>query len=466
MSDIACFLPAPASSWRRRGEPIRPRSPACSPTSPKGSRFELAGLAHFNHSIRGRASEEDEHFCRNLAERLDVGFVAERGDVPAAARKLKASIEDAARQMRYAFLDRARRQSSATHVALGHTRDDQAETLLLNLLRGAGTRGLGGMPRSREAFVRPLLDCSHEELVEWLRERGTAYREDESNRDRRYSRNRLRHDVMPALERAFPGAAAALARAAGLARSDADYLERLAEGALDGASRLDSDGGLVIDAPALAGMPLALARGAVRLAVQRVAGDGFVTAEQTERLVDLVANATGGRLMLPGLQADLAGGQLLLRPRRGRSAAASGDDLPTSSGNSFRATLSIPGEVLLGDGRVVSSELRLEPIGRAAIARLSGPTTAVLDASGCSSLSVRYWRSGDWFRPLGLRGRKKLQDFFVDRKVPRDARAGVPLVVDGDDRIVWVAGHAVSEDFRVSDVTRAVVILKLRGERV
>ena len=121
---------------------------------------------------------------------------------------------------------------------------------------------------------------------------------------------------------------------------------------------------------------------------------------------------------------------------------------------------------MIGDGRAVSSDvLPLSSAGNESI-RLTDRLTAIVDAGRITSLAVRYGRPGDRFRPLGLNGRKKLQDFFVDRKVPREARGRVPLVVDGDDRIVWVAGHAVSEDFRVSGATRAVVILMLRGERV
>jgi tRNA(Ile)-lysidine synthetase-like protein len=136
--------------------------------------------------------------------------------------------------------------------------------------------------------------------------------------------------------------------------------------------------------------------------------------------------------------------------------------------NSFRAALSIPGEVLLGDGLALSSELR--PVGAdfeaAGATVVTDRRSAVVDAGRLSVLAVRYRRPGDRFSPLGLGGRKKLQDYFVDRKVPRAERDRTPLVVDADDRIVWVAGHGIAEDFRVSDGTRAVVILKLRGERV
>ena len=221
----------------------------------------------------------------------------------------------------------------------------------------------------------------------------------------------------------------------------------------------------MIDAAALRQMPYALALRVARLAILDGAKGRFVGLEHAERLVDLAVRGTPGRVMLPGLQADVEDDAVALRPRTGR-ASASAHGRASSSGDSFRAALSIPGEALLGDGRAVSSDVRPAPSAVGESVRLTDPLTAVVDAGLITSLAVRYGRPGDRFRPLGLKGRKKLQDFFVDRKVPREARRRVPLVVDDADRIVWVAGHAVSEDFRVSGATRAVVILKLRGERV
>jgi tRNA(Ile)-lysidine synthase len=222
---------------------------------------------------------------------------------------------------------------------------------------------------------------------------------------------------------------------------------------------------MVIDAAALRQMPYAMARRVARQAIVEAANGRFVGLEHAERLVELAVRGRPGRVLLPGLQAELSGRGLALRPRTGR-AAASPHGRSSSSGNSFRAALSIPGEALLEDGRRVSSDVRPAPSAGGETVKLTDPLTAVVDAGLIKSLAVRHGRPGDRFPPLGMKGRKKLQDFFVDRKVPREERRRVPLVVDGDDRIVWVAGHAVSEDFRVSGATRAVVILKLRGERV
>ena len=427
--------------------------------------IELVGLAHFNHLLRGEAAGEDERFCQALADRLSLPFDAGRGDVRAAARRLGLSIEEAGRRLRYEFLDRAKERAGATHVAVGHTRDDQAETVLMHLLRGAGTLGLGGMPVSREALVRPLVDCGHGELVDYLAAAGVAFREDESNLDPRHLRNRIRHEVIPVLEQIAPTTRQALARAAESARADADYLDELAAGRLAQIAEPEPGAGLTLDARALTGLPIALARRVASLALKQASGGRFVGFDQAERLLALARGSLRGPTALPGVRASLSGsGRLQIVPARGRGRA--GEPAMGAPGIFFRESLSIPGEAVLGDGRALSSELR--PGGLEAVGVLdpgSSRWTAVVDADLVSGLAVRYRRPGDRFRPLGLGGHKKLQDVFVDRRVPRDERDRVPLVVDRDDQIVWVAGYAISEDFRVTGRTRAVVILTVRGER-
>jgi tRNA(Ile)-lysidine synthase len=427
--------------------------------------IDLVGLAHFNHMLRGAAADQDERFCRDLADRFSLAFDAGRGDVRAAARRWGTSIEDAGRRLRYEFLAEARVRAGATHVAVGHTRDDQAETVLLNLLRGAGTLGLGGMPVHRGTFVRPLIDCRHRELVEYLAASGVPFREDESNLDRRHLRNRVRHEVLPVLESVTPSAAAALARAAESARADAEYLDELAAEALTRVVREPTGGAVTLDVTALTALPIVLARRVAGLALRRASGGRFVGFDQIERLLALARGERRGPMALPGVRASVAGsGGLILASATGRGPAQPQN---LRSPRTFSCKLlSIPGEAVIGDRAVLSSELRpggLETVSLGASDL--DPSTGVVDADLVSDLSVRYRRPGDRFHPLGLGGHKKLQDFFVDRKVPRGERDRIPLVVDRDDRIVWIAGYAISEDFRVSEHTRTVVILKLRGER-
>ncbi len=188
----------------------------------------LAGLAHLHHHIRGADADADAAFCRELAARLEIAALVGDADVPAAAKRDGVSIEVAGREARQRFYAEAMTTAGAARVALAHTRDDQAETVLLRLTRGAGTAGLAGMAPRRGPLVRPVLDATRSELQQYLRDRGETWREDATNLDRNIPRNRVRHDVLPHLRTINAQADNALARAADMLRVDADFLETLA----------------------------------------------------------------------------------------------------------------------------------------------------------------------------------------------------------------------------------------------
>jgi tRNA(Ile)-lysidine synthase len=411
--------------------------------------FELAGIAHFNHRLRPDA-DADAAFCHALAANLGLPFYSEAADVAGEARVAKTSVEATARRLRYAFLEKARRAAAADFIAVGHTRDDQAETFLLRLLRGAGTRGLRGIHRARGAIIRPLLDIGRGELHEWLSSEGHPFRTDVSNADTAIPRNRVRHDLLPMLERFSPGSAEILARTASLASEDEDYLGR---GAIEASATIvsEEETRLALDLDGLKSLHPSLARRVVRDAMARVAPGRFVGLAH----VDAVLALAGGRLDLPGQRVLREGNRLVLTTRTGRSSP-----VPVTGTNVFRYALSIPGEAEIPECGVAISSERLTELALGADTPADG--VLVDPEAVAEGLAVRGRRPGDRFRPPGLGGTKKLQDYFVDRKVPRSQRDRVPLVVDGRDRIVWVVGHAVADDFRVMAPRKAVLLLKVR----
>lgn len=463
----------------------------------------VAGAAHLNHQLRGQEADGDEAFCAALAARLNVPFRAERIDVGALARARKRSIEDAARTARYDFFARAADQLTADVIAVAHTKEDQAETFLLRLLRGAGTRGLASIqprvrlpavapeartmglpavaPEARRWVVRPFLDTARADLRTYLAARGETFREDSSNADLTIPRNRVRHELIPYLESHFsPGAADVLARNATLARQDEDFLR--AEAIKLAARIVLTDVAIAIDAKELSGAPRALRSRVVQMALQRLAGSTPISFDHVERVLALAEGAGEGRAVsLPGQYALRAGGTIVLRPGRSRRAghrSATFGGREREGGNSFEFPLSIPGEVALGPQRMgVSAEMAgwraeaegageggaLDEAGRRP-SQWAGRGNEVGVACGALALplAVRSRRPGDRFRPLGAPGGRKLQDFLVDRKVPREDRDALPLVVDGRDRIVWVVGQSVAEDFRVTDPSQGVLLLKVR----
>jgi tRNA(Ile)-lysidine synthase len=417
----------------------------------------VAGLAHFNHRLRDEAGR-DEAFCVELAAACGTPIFVEREDIRARAKKDGRSIEHAASASRHEFFVRALAHFGADRVAVGHTRDDQAETFLLRLLRGAGPKGLASMHPKNGDVIRPLLACRRADLVAYLDQRNIAHVEDETNTDVGVPRNRVRTELLPLLEERFnPNIVDVLADQAELARHEWLWMESelklrsLEPGTLE-------PGTLSLDVATLQQTPLALRRLSVWKAMTRIAGARPVSFEHVEAAVQLIAvhNSTAA-FDGPGQTVQRIGGLLVLTERAARNTRV--QEAPM-----FRYPLSVPGEVRVAEaGCVVTARLADGSGIEALRAALGNRSVAVVAADhGDDALVIRNRRPGDRFSPLGLEGRKKLQDFLVDRKVPRAARDGVPLVVDRADRIVWVAGHEIDQAFRVTDASQTVVILTLR----
>ena len=275
--------------------------------------FAVAGLAHFNHQLRETAAR-DEGFCRDLGARLGLPVVVETADVKTYAASERLSLEDAARRLRYEFLTRAAEQMGADQVAVGHTEDDQAETFLLKLMRGAGGTGLGGVYPRRGTVVRPLLDVSRAELRAYLQARGERWVDDETNEDRANPRNRVRHVILPELARTLGGdARPPLARAAALVREDAAWLDELAATRF-AALAATSGHGIELDTDALSAEPAPLRRRIVLLALRQVAGGREIGLEHVETALAILGSASGGA-DLPGSRVELRRGKMVLLAR-------------------------------------------------------------------------------------------------------------------------------------------------------
>ena len=427
----------------------------------RGRDVIVAGLAHFHHQLRGEEADGDEAFCRELAATVAVPIEVGREDVRHAARSAGRSVEDMARQLRYRFLHAAADRVGADVIAVGHTLDDQAETFLLRLVRGAGARGLSGIRPRAGRVIRPLIEISRTELRDYSRRRGLVWREDSSNRDVTIPRNRVRHELIPYLQREFnPGITHVLARDAALARVDDD---RLQAEAIDLTSTIvlsTTDGKTEIDAVALRLLHPALASRVVFHILASRGHGRFVGFDHVDEMLRLADAADGTAVDLPGQRAMRRGDVIVLGPPAPRTKPRRAD--PGES-NSFRFPLSIPGEVTLDKQGWAVSAHRADVGNRpGGLGPARGLEVAIAADPVSLPLAIRSRRLGDRFRPFGMEHRKKLQDFLVDRKIPREIRDSLPLVVDGEDRIVWVVGDSVAEDFRVTGASRGVLLLKAR----
>jgi tRNA(Ile)-lysidine synthase len=390
---------------------------------------EAVCALHVNYGLRGAASGGDEQHCAQLCARLGVAFEVRRVG-PGSRSRARGNLQAWAREVRYRAAGEVARTRSAD-VAAGHTATDQVETILYRLASSPSRRALLGMRPRDGRLVRPLLGFTREETAAYCDARGLTWREDESNAAPTYARNRVRRDLVSALRSIHPAAERNVLALAEVLREEADVLDALVDDLVDG--------GPGVSLEKLRGLPPALRR----LVVQRLADEaagGF--APGAGRRADEVAALTNrGTAMLDigsGLRAVAEYGRLRIERL----------DLPVAP-DSARATLAIPGSVAFG-----SVEVRCE-VG--APAREPG----VIDraALGTSQLLVRAWQRGDRMAPLGLGGAtKSLQDLFTARRVPRLERARVPVVECGGE-IVWVAGVATSERFKVTAATREAVRL-------
>jgi tRNA(Ile)-lysidine synthase len=275
--------------------------------------FSLVGLAHVNHQLRPEAGR-DEQFCRELAMRLDLPIKVESVDVRSYAASQRLSIEDAARRLRYECLHRSAVEMHADRLAVGHTRDDQAETFLLKLIRGAGMTGLAGIYPQRGEVIRPLLEVSREELRDYLRTIGQTWVEDDTNVDLKNPRNRIRHRVLPELNLAAGAdTSTAIARAAGLAREDSQWLDELAQARFAVLAR-EAPHGLDIDAAALDGEPPPVQRRILLRGLRMVAGGREIGLEHVEAALGVAAGLSGGA-DVPGARVELRRGKLVLLKR-------------------------------------------------------------------------------------------------------------------------------------------------------
>ena len=425
-----------------------------------GLRLRLV-VAHVNHALRGASSDADQRFVESLAGRLGLRCVALPLD-PALLHGGGAG-EESLRRARHALLRRAATAAGCTRVALGHTMDDQAETVLMRMFRGAGRRGLSGMAWSGPGMlVRPLLGMRRSELRSWLAEIGQEWREDETNADERLLRNRVRHSVVPMLEGIRPSIVSVLARSAGVLAEEDRFLDGLAADLLDGKVRsggLERPGGVVVEASVLGTMPAPLARRAARLLLARAGGDprGASQAAVCRLLETAGRTAPGGEVGFPGgLRASREGGDLCVWRA----------DQPheTPGAEPFSFTMRIPGQAAVTplDG-VIEARVMARSEGSLAMA---GDDRACLDADRLGPLvTVRSRLPGDRFHPLGGEGGRRLKEFLIDGKIPRGRRDRIPLVV-GPEGIAWVVGVRIGDPYRLTELTRRVAVLEYRRRGV
>ena len=405
-------------------------------------------VAHLDHGFR-EDSAADAVYVAEQADQLDIPISSTRIDVPQLMRAKKLSAEVAARRARYQFYECISEQAGAAKIALGHHRGDQAETVLMNLLRGAGASGLKGMPPVREGkFIRPLLAFSRKEIEAFVTQLGLAPRRDATNYQLNYLRNRIRLELIPVLEQSYnSNLQNTLNQTAELLRVESDYLEALAHDAFQ-ACRVKSctPDTVVLDRCLFQEYHLALRRRILRLAVAEVFGEVrdhyFNHFESMLNLID--REAPNRALHLPnGGEFRREYNHILIQKS-------------TNSCAPFEYEVVVPGHTTLPllDAEIIATVVD-HPMNHIAADKFpDGKFHAVFDLDRLQlPLTLRQRRDGDRFQPFGMQGTKKVKDLLIDAKIPRQERGQVPVLMNGD-KIIWVVGYRMSEPFKIRPETK------------
>ena len=387
-------------------------------------------VAHLNHGLRGEEAERDSRFVEHIAGTLDLRFELKKVDTIAYKEEKKLSLEDAARELRYEFFNEVRQKQNASKVATAHTQDDQAETVLMRLIRGSGLRGLSGIPPvSRGYLIRPLLFVSRSEIEQYLKSKDIEWIEDSSNASDEFLRNRIRNDLIPALETYNPNLKETLSRTADVLRSDDRFISKESEKCFKDMFKRNSSGEYVGDLDTYRETEKSLRLYCLRLSIESTneSLDGISFTHVTSADEFLLSDSASGEVEFPGGAAIAKGYDKFLVTKK-----------PLLS-HEFSYTIQAPGKSSFPE-----FEVEIEPASSDTLD--SGDESTVYFAADSIEfpIEVRSFKAGDRFMPLGMNEFKKVQDYFTDVKLPRFLRKRVPIFLSKGE-IFWIGGMRIDE---------------------
>jgi tRNA(Ile)-lysidine synthase len=407
--------------------------------------------AHFNHGLRGTEADADEEFVKKLCQRANVECWSDRGDVQNFAKKKKLSLEHAARKMRYNFFERVANSTKANAIATGHNANDQAETVLDRIIRGSGITGLEGIPVKRGKFIRPLLWTKRSEIMDYIQERNLAYRIDSSNVDIQFRRNRIRHTLLPFLQRDFnPRIVPTLSRLTQVMSENESYLLHESQKAYKQCIKFRTSDKIVLDILCFLTyfkiiQKYILMLGLEELGVLRE----YVHFSLLEQAINNIKRRRSGKILRVGknCRVFVAGPEFVLQL----------DQLEESQ-KIVQINLEKE-EHQLWAGLILRSK-RYKRKGNSASFQSSTLVEIVDWEKLVNPVRVRVFKQGDRFFPLNMGNSKKLSDFFIDEKIPIYKRSQIPILESRDD-IVWICGYRLDDRFKVTPQTRTILRLEL-----
>lgn len=414
-------------------------------------------VAHLNHGLRDEA-DEDESFVRSICHEWGLPFHSRKVDVKASAGEKKQTLEEAAREVRYAFLRECARKLGASAIYVAHNADDQAETILMHLIRGSGLSGLRGMKVRDKDLIRPLLNFTRAEIEDYCEEQHLAYRIDATNFDTHFTRNRIRHELLPLLKTYSPNIVGTLLRTGAVISNELEFIDQSIELFWrEGVVFNEWENSYLIEINTFKKLhQVQQYRIISRCGFHLAGSDPGFTISHLAAIEKLISAHAGKEICLPGnllLYRDYD--SLILT-----FITASNADQKAEQ----ELLLKIPGQVHLVQQNALITAQKVDDSSLASLKnepKLAGESKdcVYIDASS-NALTVRFRKPGDVFQPLGMKQAKKLQDFMVDSKIPGYKRDSTPLVCLGED-IIWVAGYQISERYKITDTTMAAIQLRL-----
>lgn len=404
---------------------------------------------YIDHGLRPEEIPHEIEFCKTLCENLGVPFITKSVDVKSYAKEYGLNKQEAARELRYKVFEAVALEIGSNRIALAHNANDQAETFFMRILRGAGQKGLSGIPPARGKIIRPLIEIERKDIEEFLDSISQSFIVDSSNLKKNYFRNWLRLAVMPEFKKQNPALINTISRVCEIVREEDRYLELIVTKTLMKLIPKKTDKLIELFLVPLETMDKVILRRVLRRAIDAVKGLRGIGFVHIEDIIELVKKGdSGDRIYLPkGIRVIKGYATLILTSEQ-----------PSQLG---AYSLNVPEELILKESGILIKSSFAD----SAEISCDGKSKVMIDAERIKlPLGVRARKAGDFFYPAGFGKKKKLQDYFVDEKIPRDERDSVPIVLSGED-VVWIAGYRADERFKVTAETKKIALLEIKPLR-
>lgn len=409
-------------------------------------------VAHINHGIRKEEADSDEEFVKDVCSELLIPFHSTKVNMDEYARKNKLTSEEAGRAIRYGFFNKILRNIGGGKIAVAHNKNDQAETLLMRFFRGTGLEGLRGMEYKNGNIIRPLLDVSREDIEKYCSDNAILVRIDRTNLEPIYGRNKTRLEVIPYIAQNYnKGIIDTLARTSKLMQMDSEFILGIVEKKYKNVVVEESQNSIVLDIDKLKEEHYSIKSRIIRQSIEKINGNLKGIEEKHINIINnlMKENTTGKSINITNnIDIKISYGHIIIEKKS------------KSKKVYFKYPIHI-GETVYINELGVTINSKVLPIAEIDINYINGFIKYFDYDKIKDVLHIRNRRDGDRFTPLGMKGSKKLKDFFIDEKVPREERDSIPIIED-NGKIIWVVGHRISEEYKVSSNTSRVLLLEYK----